>query len=50
MQTQRVIDCVQALVAGDRGLLAMSTGRNRLARRGRYDPNTDAEVAAAPGS
>ena len=23
---------------------------NRLARRGRYDPNTDAEVAAAPGS
>ena len=28
MQTQRLIDCAQALVAGDRGLLAMdeSTG------------------------
>lgn len=38
MQTQRLIDCAQALVAGDRGLLAMdeSTGtcNKRFAKLG----------------
>ena len=97
MQAQSFIDCAQALVADDRGLLAIDESNgicnlrfarldiprtadarrayrdtivttpglgesisgaialchradsNRLARRGRYDPHTDAEVAPAPG-